>query len=115
MYDKGLHGLDNSPVSDAESASYSRFYRQANRKTPTVGGRTHAYNFDEWHKAHYQQNLQRKQQEKRRYEEYVAGKSRETESKRNDDLGFLKGFLFLLSILVGMYILDARVERDRRR
>ncbi|KAL7647149.1 UNVERIFIED_CONTAM: hypothetical protein RMT77_002407 [Armadillidium vulgare] len=108
LYDKGLYGFASSPVSDAETAMHSKYYRSAQRKTPSVG-RTHAYNFDAWTQAHYQESFQRKQREKKVYEEYVREKKEQREIRKDKDAPFL--LLILLSLFAGFGYASLRMEK----
>lgn len=75
-YDQGMihksHSQDFSSPSEPaeEDDAQTRFYKQHMKrdKAPPPTGATPIYNFDEWAKAHYGINFERRQNSKRRYD-----------------------------------------------
>lgn len=75
-YDQGMSHKSysseyTSPTADnAEDDAQTKFYKQHMRrdKAPPPSGSTPIYDFDEWSRAHYGKNFERRQTSKKRYE-----------------------------------------------
>ncbi|CAG0888980.1 unnamed protein product [Darwinula stevensoni] len=92
LYDKGLlHTATNFRESTFESEERDEqiHVRQPRRRPAT--GRTAAYDFDQWTKAHYSETFQRRATAKGRYEDMMAAKA-----KKHTQIHFL----FLLSLII---------------
>ena len=92
LYDKGLlHTATNLKGSTfgPEERDEQIHIRQSKRRQAT--GRTAAYDFDEWTRAHYSETFQRRATAKGRYEDMLA-----TRAKKQAQIHFM----FLLSLII---------------
>ncbi|XP_064101397.1 dnaJ homolog subfamily C member 30, mitochondrial-like [Macrobrachium nipponense] len=84
MYDKGVFSIDTAATPEEAEEYSSKFYEsRKNRGKMPSSGRTPIYNFDEWSKLHYESSLDRKQQAKIRYAEFIKTQAEIKEEKKS--------------------------------
>jgi len=115
MYDKGIltdttgvvHETKN-PVQETVSHTGFQSQKPRSKYTPTTG-RTSAYNFDEWQRAHYGAAFNREQENKRMSKIYRQKKLEERNAYKGEVV--LYGLIMLLGFSVLAYLTDPDADK----
>ncbi|XP_068152105.1 dnaJ homolog subfamily C member 30, mitochondrial [Drosophila tropicalis] len=121
LYDKGIvHTAGSQYAQDihdqaAEDDPETKFYKSRFKKSKVADteGRTPIYDFDEWSRAHYGKNFERRQTAQAKYERIRVQKEQNSISKQTDTV--MIAFIFAAVAVYLMFMAESSYDTPQQR